>query len=500
MNAKTRMPRRGPTADDRAQRDRLPVVGRRADRPAAKVTDPDLGPEAQAAAETASRLVRAKLRFHRSERRHRTGSTDAARGDGGQRPSTTSPRTGSASWPISARLNGVPQAPLNAISPSGSRCRGLESRSTISGAGRRVVAERRRRRAPPADGRRPGCRTPPARHRRRNPPSGGRSGRARPPRWCRLAIAAPASTAEYSAVFSSSSLVGAQQDQRAGRLGVALPRLSSSAIASKVSSPRRPTTKRTGWRSPQVGRPAGGLQQRGQICSSAQLGGGVEDPRAPPGGDRRVDGHRVSAQPVGGLHGHVARLRGREKSGAPTPYPCRNRSPSGWKGSDSGARRAEVRRILGGGRRADPPRRRAHRRDQEGRATTSSSSSRRWATPPTTCSTSPSRSARRRRPREMDMLLTSGERISNALVAMAIDSLGAAGPLVHRVAGRRDHHRHARQRQDHRRHPGPAARRRSTRARSCWSPGSRASARTARTSPRWAAAAPTPPPSRWPRR
>ena len=55
------------------------------------------------------------------------------------------------------------------------------------------------------------------------------------------------------------------------------------------------------------------------------------------------------------------------------------------------------------------------------------------------------------------MLLTAGERISNALVAMAIDSLGAQARSVHRVAGRRDHHRHPRQRQDHRRHPRPAA-------------------------------------------
>ena len=59
--------------------------------------------------------------------------------------------------------------------------------------------------------------------------------------------------------------------------------------------------------------------------------------------------------------------------------------------------------------------------------------------------------------RELDMLLTAGERISNALVAMAIDSLGRAGAVVHRLAGRRHHHRHARQRQDHRRHPGAAA-------------------------------------------
>ena len=67
-------------------------------------------------------------------------------------------------------------------------------------------------------------------------------------------------------------------------------------------------------------------------------------------------------------------------------------------------------------------------------------------------------------PREMDMLLTSGERISNALVAMAIHSLGAAGPVVHRLAGGRHHHRHARQRQDHRRHARAGCATRSTRA------------------------------------
>ncbi len=43
--------------------------------------------------------------------------------------------------------------------------------------------------------------------------------------------------------------------------------------------------------------------------------------------------------------------------------------------------------------------------------------------------------------RELDMLLTAGERISNALVAMAIESLGGAGPVVHRIAGRCCHHR-----------------------------------------------------------
>ena len=42
-------------------------------------------------------------------------------------------------------------------------------------------------------------------------------------------------------------------------------------------------------------------------------------------------------------------------------------------------------------------------------------------------------------PRELDMLLTAGERISMALLAMAIANLGHRGPLVHRQPGRRDH-------------------------------------------------------------
>ena len=50
------------------------------------------------------------------------------------------------------------------------------------------------------------------------------------------------------------------------------------------------------------------------------------------------------------------------------------------------------------------------------------------------------------------MLLTAGERISMALLAMAIADLGARGPVVHRLPGRRDHRLRPRQGQDHRRH------------------------------------------------
>ena len=58
-------------------------------------------------------------------------------------------------------------------------------------------------------------------------------------------------------------------------------------------------------------------------------------------------------------------------------------------------------------------------------------------------------------PRELDMLLTSGERISAALLAMAIANLGYEARSLHRLAGRRDHHVRARQRAHHRHHAGP---------------------------------------------
>ena len=101
--------------------------------------------------------------------------------------------------------------------------------------------------------------------------------------------------------------------------------------------------------------------------------------------------------------------------------------------------------------------------------------------------------------RELDMLLTAGERISMALLAMAIHNLGyearsytgsQAGVITTSVHGGRG--------SSTSRRAGCAAR--STRARSRSSPASRASRRTRRTSRRWAAAARTRPPSRWPRR
>ena len=85
--------------------------------------------------------------------------------------------------------------------------------------------------------------------------------------------------------------------------------------------------------------------------------------------------------------------------------------------------RPEVRRHLGRRSRSHPRRRRPRRPHAPRRATTSWSSSRRWARPPTTSCAWRTTSPTRPGGREMDMLLTAGERISMALL-----SHGRRGP------------------------------------------------------------------------
>ena len=60
------------------------------------------------------------------------------------------------------------------------------------------------------------------------------------------------------------------------------------------------------------------------------------------------------------------------------------------------------------------------------------SSSPRWARPPTAWSRSPHAVTPTPDPREMDMLLATGEQVTIALLAMAIHALGHAGLLLHR--------------------------------------------------------------------
>ena len=97
--------------------------------------------------------------------------------------------------------------------------------------------------------------------------------------------------------------------------------------------------------------------------------------------------------------------------------------------------------------------------------------------------------------RELDMLLTAGERISMALLAMAISDLGVEARSFTGSQARHDH-RLARTAPPASSTSRPAgSSRRSTRAPSRSSPASRAWPRTPRTSPPSAAAAPTPRPS-----
>ena len=102
-------------------------------------------------------------------------------------------------------------------------------------------------------------------------------------------------------------------------------------------------------------------------------------------------------------------------------------------------------------------------------------------------------------PREMDMLLSTGERMSCALCAMAINDLGHRAISLTGLAGRHRHRHDAHEGAHPRRARRPHPQGRSTNSRSCSSRASRASRRPT-TSPRSAAAARTRPPSRSPRR
>jgi aspartate kinase len=98
------------------------------------------------------------------------------------------------------------------------------------------------------------------------------------------------------------------------------------------------------------------------------------------------------------------------------------------------------------------------------------------------------------------MLLTAGERISMALLAMAIHNLGyEARSFTGSQAGVITD-LGARQGADHRRHAGPDLRTALDEGAIAIVAGFQGVSRTPRTSPRWAAAARTPPRSRWPPR
>ncbi len=130
---------------------------------------------------------------------------------------------------------------------------------------------------------------------------------------------------------------------------------------------------------------------------------------------------------------------------------------------DSGARRTEVRWILGGRRRSDPPRRSTHCRDQEAgqrrcrgglgdgrhhrRLAGLGSAGVPGAAGPRAGHASDGGGA------HLQCARGDGDRITRR-----------PGPLIHRLPGRCRHHRHPRQREDHRCHADPPASRARRRA------------------------------------
>ena len=83
-------------------------------------------------------------------------------------------------------------------------------------------------------------------------------------------------------------------------------------------------------------------------------------------------------------------------------------------------------------------------RERDATAPTSWSWSARWATRPTTCSTLAARITDEPDPREMDLLLATGEHMSGTLVAMALHALGLAAISLTGAAGRHPHRSGAR--------------------------------------------------------
>ena len=145
-------------------------------------------------------------------------------------------------------------------------------------------------------------------------------------------------------------------------------------------------------------------------------GGRHERPRAGDGDLRLTRSMHVTKREATKLADLVARLLRESSRSSRLRRSCRPRIMSIVVQKYGGSSVADVD--------AHPAGRRARHAHAARRATTSSSSSPRWATRPTSCSRSPSRCRRIPDRRELDMLLTAGERISMALLSMAIRELG----------------------------------------------------------------------------
>ena len=227
--------------------------------------------------------------------------------------------------------------------------------------------------------------------------------------------------------------------------------------------------------------------------------GGVGERGGEPARDQQATALRGDPR-IGPGDRHAARLR-LHSSGVigGGRQPLTALYPRGVCLRGTGHSRDEVRRHLGRRRRADQTRRAADRRRPRRAANASSRCSRRAARRPTNWSPQAHEISDRPVAREMDMLLSTGERISCALCAMAIHDMGheaisltgsQAGIVTDPPTPRRGSSTCA----------PTASARRWNRTGSSSSPASRASRPTVATSPRSGAAAPTPPRWRWPRR
>ena len=133
LNAKTHVPEAGSyeSATEPSELDYRTWVEGLADR-AGKVAAADLAAPARDVAQTADRLVRARIDFDVQSKRTAPGAAAPPGGDGGRRVQRAVRSAGQTAGDDVPGVNATPQDPENAICSSGRRSRARESRSTIA--------------------------------------------------------------------------------------------------------------------------------------------------------------------------------------------------------------------------------------------------------------------------------------------------------------------------------------------------------------------------------
>ena len=128
-------------------------------------------------------------------------------------------------------------------------------------------------------------------------------------------------------------------------------------------------------------------------------------------------------------------IRARRPAASGPPRRVRSRSRRRMAQS----RRPEVRRLVARRRRSHQARRPPHRPRARRRLGPGGRGLAPWATPRTTCIELAARITDEPDPREMDLLLATGEHMSGTLVAMALQATGRAGHLADRRPGGHPH-------------------------------------------------------------